>query len=213
MIGVVVGLAAEARIARRLPGHVEVAIGGGNADGARRAAERLLGRGASALVSFGLAAGLSPDLPAGSIVVPRRVLVGGASFTTDRTLATALGGSTPHDLLHSERIVGGVEDKRRLFEETRCAALDMESGAVARAALAEAKPFAVLRAICDPAGRSLPPLAFIALAEDGRVGVRRIAKSLSNRPSQIGSLLGLARDAWAARRALSLRVRKVASLG
>ena len=150
MIGIVVGLGAEARIARRLGSHVEIAIGGGTADGARRAAERLLARGASGLISFGLAAGLAPDLAPGTVIVPRRVRVADATFATDSALNAALGGATPHDLLHSERVVVDAADKHRLYLASRCAALDMESGAVARAALAEARPFAVLRAVCDP---------------------------------------------------------------
>ncbi len=206
MIGIVVGMESEARLARRLPGEVEVAVGGGTPDGARRAAERLLARGATGLVSFGLAAGLSPDLPPGSLVVPRRVIVDGIALSTDRDLSRRLGGVTPHDLLHSERIVATAQDKQRLQQATRCAALDMESGAVARAALAEARPFAVLRAICDPAIRSLPPAALVALAPNGTIRLGQLIRSLARRPGQIASLTKLARDAARARRALLARI-------
>ncbi len=212
MIGIVVGLEAEARLARRLPG-AEVAVGGGTADGARRAAERLLARGAGGLVSFGLAAGLSPDLHPGTLVIPRRVIIDGIAFPTDRTLSRSLGGITPHDLLHSERIVATMHDKQGLFEATRCAALDMESGAVARAALAEARPFAVLRAVCDPVSRSLPPAALVVLTPGGRIEIGRLARSLARRPAQLGALLALAGDALEARRALLRRVRAIRSLG
>lgn len=213
MIGVVVGLAAEGRIARRFQGDVEVAIGGGTADGARRAAERLLARGAKSLISFGLAAGLSPHLAAGAVVVPRRVVADGTTFTTDRGLSQLLGGATPHDLLHSERVVIAAHDKRRLHQESRCAALDMESGAVARAALAEARPFAVLRAICDPAGRSLPPAALVAMASNGDLEIGRLLRSLARQPLQISVLALLARDAFAARQALLRRVKTTGALG
>lgn len=207
MIGIVVGLGAEARMARRLGAHVEIAIGGGTSDGARRAAERLLARGASGLISFGLAAGLDPALAPGAIVVPRRVRVADAVFLTDGVLNAALGGATPHDLLHSERVVVDVADKNRLHQGSRCAALDMESGAVARAALAEARPFAVLRAVCDPAQRSLPPAALVATTPDGRIAFGRLLQSLGRRPEQIAALLRLARDAQLARRALLGRIR------
>ena len=213
MIGVVVGLEAEARIARRFPGAVEVAIGGGTSEGARQAAERLLIRGARGLVSFGLAAGLSPDLPQGALVVPRRVIIDGVAFPTDRSLARLLGGVTPHDLLHSERIVATANEKQRLLQATRCAALDMESGAVARASLAEARPFAVLRAVCDPARQSLPPAALVGLASSGNIDVRRLLGSIARRPGQLPSLLALARDAWLARRALLIRVLATETLG
>lgn len=207
MIGVVVGLGAEARLARRLAGNIEIAIGGGTADGARRAAERLLARGATGLISFGLAAGLAPGLTPGAVVVPRRVLAEGAAFATDHALNVALGGATPHDLLHSERIVAAADDKRRLHLASGCAALDMESGAVARAALAEARPFAVLRAVCDPATRSLPPAALVAMAADGRIALGRLLRSLALRPGQVVTLLQLACDAQSARRALLGRIR------
>ena len=207
MIGIVVGLGAEARIARRLGSHVEIAIGGGTSDGARRAAERLLARGASGLISFGLAAGLAPELAPGAVVVPRRVRVADATFTTDSALNAALGGATPHDLLHSERVVVDAADKRRLHLASRCAALDMESGAVARAALAEARPFAVLRAVCDPAQRSLPPAVLVATTPDGRIALGQLLRSLGRRPEQIAALLRLAVDAHLARRALLGRIR------
>lgn len=207
MIGIVVGLGAEARIARRLGSHVEIAIGGGTADGARRAAERLLARGASGLISFGLAAGLAPDLAPGTVIVPRRVRVADATFATDSALNAALGGATPHDLLHSERVVVDAADKHRLYLASRCAALDMESGAVARAALAEARPFAVLRAVCDPAQRSLPPAALVATTADGRIAPGRLLRSLARRPEQVAALMRLALDARLARRALIGRIR------
>ena len=207
MIGVVVGLEEEARIARRLPGEIMVAVGGGSADGARRAAERLQAQGARGLISFGYAAGLSPALSPGTLVVPRLVITDSASFEADAALAAWLGGPTPHDLLHSERVVATAADKARLFARTGCAVLDMESGALARAALAERQPFAVLRAICDPAARSLPPAALLAIAGDGRVEIGRVLRSIMARPTQIPALLELARDSHRAKTALARRIR------
>ena len=58
-VGVVVGLKAEARIARKLGW--DIAIGGGGVVGAAKAVDVLIGRGATALVSFGLAGGLDPS--------------------------------------------------------------------------------------------------------------------------------------------------------
>ena len=213
MLGVVVGLEAEARLARRFPGAVDVAVGGGTSDGARRAAERLLAAGARGLVSLGLAAGLSPDVAPGSLIVPRRVRVEGMPFPTDRDLCRLLGGMTPHDLLHSERIIASIHDKQRLHQTTRCAALDMESGAVARAALAEARPFAVLRAVCDPAWRALPPVALVSMSPMGKLALGRLLASLGRHPGQLTGLAVLARDAWLARQALGNRISSIRSFG
>ena len=85
--------------------------------------------------------------------------------------------------------------------------LDLESGAVARIAQAYELPFVVVRAICDPAERDLPPAALVALDPDGEIGLLPVMRSLMRQPGQIIELLTLARDAALARRAL-VRVSK-----
>jgi adenosylhomocysteine nucleosidase len=199
-IGVVVGLAAEARLAQRLGWRV--AIGGGTAEGAEAAAERLIGSGAGALVSFGFAGGLDPNLRAGTILVPSTVLLDGASYPADRELMHHLGGATQHRILAARCVAVSVETKRRLYRETAAAAVDLESGAVARAAMAHGMPFAVLRAICDPAEGCLPPAAIAALDARGAIGVWRVLASVAEHPTQVPALLRLAADAAVARRAL-----------
>jgi adenosylhomocysteine nucleosidase len=199
-LGIIVGLKAEARIARRL--HASVAIGGGTHVGARAAAESLLSKGATALLSFGLAGGLQPSLAAGTIIIPSAVVTDARRYTPDPRLVAALGGPTPHRLLASAHPIATPRDKRRLHVATGCAAVDMESGAVAEAAAAAAIPFAVLRAICDPAERAVPPAALAALDAGGAIALQRIAFAVLRDLTQIFSLLALARDATRARRTL-----------
>jgi adenosylhomocysteine nucleosidase len=201
---VVVGLRAEARLARRLG--VTVVIGGGTAAGAEAAARRAIAAGATALVSFGLAGGLDPRLRPGDLVVPAAVLCDGVLLASDPGLAEWLGGATPHRLLDDGTVAEDAATKRRLWRATGAAAVDLESGAVARAATAHNLPFAVLRAICDPADRELPPAALAALDGRGAIGLARVAGSVIARPGQIPALLRLAADAAAARRALVRRV-------
>lgn len=203
VVGLVTGLQAEARIAARLG--VAVA-GGGLPAGAAEAAERLVAGGATALVSFGLCGGLDPSLPAGSLQVPRRVLDGTDQFATDEALAAALGGAGEEVLVAADRPVARRTAKRALFLATGAAMVDLESGAIARVAARHGLPFAVLRAVCDPATLDLPPLALVALDAGGRLRPWRMAASLAGRPGQIGGLLALARDAAAARAALVGRV-------
>ncbi len=64
-------------------------------------------------------------------------------------------------------------------------------------------PFVVIRAICDPADRDLPPAALAALNSAGVIGLGRVIASLLRAPRQLPLLLGLARDAGAARQALA----------
>jgi adenosylhomocysteine nucleosidase len=199
-LGIIVGLKAEARIARRL--HAPVAIGGGTQAGARAAAQSLLSQGATALLSFGLAGGLAPSLPAGAIIIPSAVVTETGRYTSDLRLAAALGGPTRHLLLAAAHPIASPQDKQHLHAATGCAAVDIESGAVAEAATAAGIPFAALRAICDPAERMLPAAALIALDARGVIGLRRIAVSVLRDMRQIPTLLGLAHDAAHARRAL-----------
>jgi hypothetical protein len=128
-----------------------------------------------ALLSFGLAAGLDP------ICGPVRCWCPGIAWLPDgRLLAAApwllawLGDGRPDrvstDLLHSDDIVATAGRKGRVVPGTGCAGLDMESGFVAEGAERAGLPFAVLRVVCDPAGRS-PPAAVLALQPDGGIGL------------------------------------------
>jgi adenosylhomocysteine nucleosidase len=206
-IGVVVGLSAEARIARRLGWRVE--IGGGTAVGAAQAAARLADSGDSALVSFGLAGGLDPALRPGAVVVPSEVCVDGRLAGTDSRLSDRLGGATRHRLLAGTQIATTAAEKAALRLATGADAIDLETAGLVRVAEARGLAFAVLRAVCDPAERNLPPAALAALNAGGGIALSRVLRSIARRPNQIPALLALAADAIAARRALVQRVTSV----
>ncbi len=201
MLAFVVGLKAEARL---LTGAVHV--GGGDAAGAARAAARAIETGATALVSFGLAGGLSPSLRPGALVVPGCVLWQGRRYRTDAALNAALGGVSGEMLLAERSVIAGAAAKAEAYRDSGADAVDLESGAVAEAASLAGLPFAALRAVCDPAWRSLPPASLLALDGAGAIGLGRVFRSVAQDPSQIGALLTLARDAASARRALAQRI-------
>jgi adenosylhomocysteine nucleosidase len=204
VLGIVVGLVAEGRLANGLAGEVEA--GGGTADGAAAAARRLVARGAKTLLSFGLAGGLDPGLQAGAVLVPLEVVDGhGQIWQTDPSLARRFG--TPAgSILASDRILATVADKRTAWEQSAALAVDIESGAVAEIAAAHGLPFAVLRAVCDPAGRNLPVAALTALDQQGRIQPGALLRSLARDPRQIPALITLGREAAKARKALLERV-------
>jgi adenosylhomocysteine nucleosidase len=199
-LGFVVGLTAEARIAARFGSPVRA--GGGTSQGAADAAGRLIADGANALVSFGLAGGLDPALRPGAIVIPAFVLSDGKVHQADNVLAEHFGGTTGHALLAGMSVAADVSAKRHLRQLTGAHALDLESGSVAKAAEAAGVPFVVVRAICDPAERSIPPAALVALDQRGSIGLIRVMASVLRQPNQLPALIRLASDAAAARRAL-----------
>ncbi len=170
------------------------------------AAERLIAQGVSGLVSFGLAGGLSPLLVAGQVIVPSSVTVEGQVLAADPGLADRLGGLSGHMLLAGHGIVATAAEKQVVHVVSAADAIDLESGAVALAASRHGVPFAILRAICDPAHRDLPQAALVALDGGGAIGFVRVMVSVLSHPSQIPTLLRLANDATAARRGLLDRV-------
>ncbi len=202
----IVGMRAEARIARRL-GMVGIGAVGIGAD----SAETLAADGAPALISFGIAGGLDPALPPGALVVPGAVVtLDGERFAAAPALIAALGGATAKTLLGSPAIVGESTEKARIFATTGAAAVDMESGAVARAAARHGIPFAVLRVIGDPAGRDLPPAAKAAFVPGGGIAVFALIASLAAAPAQIPALFALARETRRALQGLQDAARRLA---
>lgn len=198
-LGVLTGLVAEARLAAGLG---QVMTGGGDRAGAVRAAEKLVRSGVSAVLSFGLAGGLSPGLKPGALVVPAAVLVDGERIGCDPRLLAWLGGATVDLLTDAPAIIVSRSAKSAMWAASGAAAVDLESGPLALAAARAGIGFAVLRAVCDPADRDLPPAALAALDSNGAIGGLRIAQSILRHPSQLPTLIALGRDASRARRTL-----------
>jgi adenosylhomocysteine nucleosidase len=194
-------MASEARIARRLGW--PLAIG-------RDGASRLVDEGVGALVSLGVAGGLDPALRPGTLLVADAVIAGAERHATHPQLSRRIGGATGHTVLGMDTIVSTAAEKRRLHAATGAAAVDLESGVVARLAAQHGLPFAVLRVVCDPAERSLPLAALAALDAQGAIGIWRVLAAIGARPGQLPALLALAADAAVARRALAGRVRQIA---
>ena len=205
-----VGLEAEARIARRLGGLVEV--GGGDAQGAAAACARLIAKGVRSLISFGLAGGLHPALRPGALVIPDVVLSQDGHWPTHPPLAARLG-QVGGAMFSGGAVLVTAAEKEALFTRTGAAAVDLESAAVAEAAGRHALPFAVLRAICDPASRSLPQAALVALDGDGKISTGAVMREAMKRPAEFAALVVLGTDAARARRALTRRVKQIAAAG
>lgn len=207
-LGIVVGLAAEARIARGLG---EVAIGGGTPAGARLAAERLVAAGADALLSFGLAGGLDPALRAGASVIPAELLHDGRRYAADAALLARFGGATAARTTTATAIAATVAAKAALRRSSEASAVDLESGAVAVVATRHRLPFVILRAVSDPAGHALPPAALVPLTPAGGPDLRAILASLARHPAQLPALIRLAVTTRAALRTLARLAAEAAS--
>ncbi|MDE2318904.1 MAG: hypothetical protein KGK02_04305 [Rhodospirillales bacterium] len=206
-IGIVTGLKAEAQWLNKAG--FMVRIGGGTPHGALDAAEALAQDGAEALISFGLAGGLRPGLKPGSILVPSVVIYGTRAYPCDYRLIEFLGGVTVGAILAGHKIAASTQAKALLYQRNHPAAIDLESGSVARIAKERKLPFAVLRAVADPAERALPPAALVALKEDGGLDIIRLMRSIARQPWQIPRLIAVGAEARAARQALLGRLEQL----
>jgi adenosylhomocysteine nucleosidase len=199
-LGFITGLSSEARLLRGL-GVIGVGL---------EEIHRVAQSGVRGLVSFGYAGGLDPALPAGTLIIPRLVIdERGNRFPADPALTRSLGGASAEILLTMRRIVMAGEEKRRLFQRTRAAAIDMESAEVARLAQAFDLPFAALRVVLDPAHRDLP--AFVGEAVDDRGGLKWgwLLGHFLRHPGDFFALIPLGREHRRARRALLRRLREL----
>jgi adenosylhomocysteine nucleosidase len=157
------------------------------------------------LVSFGLAGGLDPARPPGTLVLADRVLgTGGRSLPTDgawrQRMLVALGapaGAFPFEiasgaLLGSDGLIAEPSAKAQRFAATGALAVDMESHGVAEAAHAAGLPFLVVRAIADPAGLALPSSVRQSLHPDGGLRILSILGRLALRPGEWRAVAALA---------------------
>lgn len=205
-IGAIVGLQAEAACLPRDPEQLLVRVSGGRPDAAAAMAAELADAGCAGLVSFGTAGGLDPALTPGTLVIADAVrLPGGVSIATDgawrRRLVQGLGERVPvavgavaaaHEPLLSPRL------KHYCFLSTSALTVDLESGAVAEAAMEKGIPFLVVRAVTDPADRAIPMWVAGLVTADGRTPISTVLSGLLKNLGDLKTLLHLRRDAKAA---------------
>jgi hopanoid-associated phosphorylase len=211
MIAVVTGLRAEARCLRGV--ELTIACSGARPGRARAEAARLLAQGADGLVSFGLAAGLAPELRPGDLIVADAVaLEDGRRLATDEAWrnglldALAMAGIAAWigAVAGVDRVLATLEQKQALLAATGALAADMESGAVAAAAAA-GKPALVIRAISDAADQTLPAGAAAFVGRNGEIQPAALLPLLAE-PRALAALLRLGLSSGRALR----RLRQVA---
>ncbi len=217
-LGIITGMSVEAvRIAAAAINLAEdrrplIAAVGGDAGRAKQAALEFADAGVAGLVSFGIAGGLDPRLAAGDIVLAETVWQpDGTAVPTHavwRQSVTEIFGRTLQSFAES---IAGMDsaavtaaDKAKLRTLTGAAAVDMESHGVAAAALEAGLPLLAVRAIADPASRSVPRAALAGIGPDGeRKPFAVLARLLAN-PAELPALIRVARDSNAALKSLSV---------
>jgi hopanoid-associated phosphorylase len=197
---VVTGMRREAEC---LPGDgVEILCSGADVGLLRAALGERAAKPYAAVVSFGLAGGLDPRLAPGDLIVASAVVSDGAAAETHRSLQRLLlDGLARAGVSARDGAVAGADapvmspcEKARLHHLTGAVIVDMESHLALDFAQKRGLPFAVLRAVCDPSERALPPLAAKAVKPDGGVDLALILRELAKNPAQLGGLIAAGRD-------------------
>jgi hypothetical protein len=125
--------------------------------------------------------------------------MGVARWPTDagwtERLMTALPGAILAEVAGADHPIARPDHKRLLRATTGAAAVDMESHIAARIAASHGLPFAIVRIVCDPAQRSLPPAALAGMRNDGTSDIGAVLRALIASPGQLGALIRIALDA------------------
>ncbi len=213
-LGVIVGMPAEAAGLRN--SRCEVLVAGIGCERARSAAAHMIERGVRALLSWGMAGGLSSQLKRGELLLPRRVVSERGEWPTDARLRMQLLRTVPDvheiDALYCSDAPVISLDRKRELANRGFDAVDMESAGVATAASQAGVPFAMLKAICDPASRAVPALALRMLDETGRLRVSAMFGAARAGPRAWGELRALRNDFAVARASLRRVARTLPSL-
>lgn len=196
MLGVLCGLETEAKIARRM-GAVEVACAAARPQKARWLARELIKKGVKRLLSFGIAGGLEPGLPIGSLVIGTQVASKDGAWACDNAWINDLSQRLPEahcgSVFGSEVLIASAREKRALYEKSRCLIVDMESQCAAQIAAEAGVPLAVLRVVCDSCDMEVPPVVMATIGEDGRLNGMRAIWHLLRHPAQIPDLVHMGR--------------------
>jgi adenosylhomocysteine nucleosidase len=162
------------------------------------------------VVSWGLCGALDPRFRPGDLILGAEVVSGEGAVRADeavtsslaRRLSSAGARVAVERLAASDAPVLSAAAKAELRRATGAACVDMESLIAGEFALKQQVPFAILRAVADPAERDLPTLVLRAVDSDGAVDTTAVVGALIRSPSQFAGLRALAADSRAAFQAL-----------
>ncbi len=204
-------LTGRAGLLRDFQGQAQVAIAGMGADRARAAGERLLNSGATALLSWGVAAALDRELEPGSLLMPRTIV---ATDLSERAVSpdwhSALCARLAdkfvihtEPLAESTLVLSTPAQKRALLLRSMAVAADMESAALAALAQTAHVPFVAIRAVSDRADTRVPLWLSAVVDGAGRLSLRRVIKDFLLRPRDWVAVSHVASGFCAARATLT----------
>lgn len=219
-VGIIAALPAELKTLTRetaLPGQTLrlnestlLGVSGIGPENAATAATGLIQQGCGALLSWGCAAALAPDLRPGDLLIPERILRQNKKpQTTDpewrenilrRVSAKCRAHTGP--MLDSPGVIETAIEKQQLHQSSGAIALDMESAAIVLAAANHKLPALIIRSVADPAAMDLPKAINGAVDARGDISLLHVFTGLLRHPASLLSLPRLGMHFHSARQTL-----------
>jgi adenosylhomocysteine nucleosidase len=194
-----------------------VAYSGAGPVNAQAAAEQLISRGATRLISWGCAAALDASLKPGDLTLADSLMdtdkvrldIASDWHNHTRNILSAYGTVHIGCLTESHQIVSSGKDKKQLHAKTGAIALDMESVAVGKIARQHTLPFLAIRAIVDPVNMDLPKAINRSLNNQGDVDISKLLMFIAFHPTELPGLIKLGLHFNAAKNKLKLVARQL----
>lgn len=202
-LGILTGLAREANCLPPPSADMFIKCAGASPERAGQLTRELVADGCGALLSFGVAGALSPELSVGDVVLATGVINanGNEIPTTEIWRKRVYEVLSENEGIVWQGLIYGSDDAIRLpsgkadcHQKTGALCVDMETHKMARVAAEAQTPFLAIRVISDDANRVVPSAALGVIGADGKPQISRVLSGLIRHPEQIPALVHLAKD-------------------
>jgi adenosylhomocysteine nucleosidase len=202
-LGVLTGLAREVNCLPKPSTEMLIACAGAMPDQAEHLSKRFIDQGCMALLSFGIAGALDPDVQVGDTVVSTGVInaKGDVLFTDNSWLQRVIvlldqSLSPVHKglIYGTDKIISTPQLKSKVYASSKAICVDMETHRMALVSSRASVPFLAIRVISDNTSSTIPSAALGVIGKNGKPLIGRVIRGLLRHPNQVTALMALSRD-------------------
>lgn len=155
--------------------------------------KKLISQGADLIISFGLAGALDPGLKSGSIIISTQVLTPSYKKISCNpslgikifNLKKSKSGVYFRPIVGSNYPITSATEKKKIFKNSKAAAVDMETHIAAQIAQKQRVPFLAIRSICDTANQNLPDFVATIIKNQKKLNILQVLRLIVSRPSEL----------------------------
>jgi adenosylhomocysteine nucleosidase len=202
-LGVLTGLAREVKCLPKPSTKMLISCAGAMPNQAEHLSKRFIDQGCGALLSFGIAGALGPDVQVGDTVVSTGAInAKGEVFFADvswlhRVIVLLDQNLSPihKGLIYgSDKIISTPQLKSEIYASSKAICVDMETHRMALIASRASIPFLAIRVISDDTSSTIPSAALGVIGKNGKPLIGRVIRGILQHPNQALALMALYRD-------------------